>query len=115
MAGLRDSTLELIDRILETAVGIVWGIPQVVFLIGSGIVLLIFSRFMPYRGMLHSLKILSGKFNNEKDPGEISHFQAMSTALASTVGMGNIGGVAIAITQGGPEHSSGCGSRPCWE
>ncbi|MFH1965461.1 MAG: sodium:alanine symporter family protein [Acidobacteriota bacterium] len=94
--------MDLIDRILETAVGIVWGIPQVIFLIGSGIVLLIFSRFIPYRGMLHSLKILSGKFNNEKDPGEISHFQAMSTALASTVGMGNIGGVAIAITQGGP-------------
>ena len=94
--------MDLIDRILETAVGIVWGIPQVIFLIGSGIILLIFSRFIPYRGMLHSLKILSGKFNNEKDPGEISHFQAMSTALASTVGMGNIGGVAIAITQGGP-------------
>ena len=81
---------------------IVWGIPQVIFLIGSGIVLLFFSRFIPYRGMLHTLKILSGKFNDKKDPGEISHFQAMSTALASTVGMGNIGGVAIAITQGGP-------------
>ena len=94
--------MEFIERILETSVDIVWGIPQVIFLIGSGIVLLIFSRFIPYRGMLHTLKILSGKFNDKKDPGEISHFQAMSTALASTVGMGNIGGVAIAITQGGP-------------
>ena len=94
--------MEFIERLLETSVGIVWGIPQVIFLIGSGLVLMVFSRLLPYRGLLHGLKVLTGKFDNAADPGEISHFQAMSTALASTVGLGNIGGVAIAVTQGGP-------------
>jgi len=94
--------LNFIEQFLETAVSIVWGIPQVIFLVGSGLVLLVISRLVPYRGLFHGLQVLLGKFDDKHDPGEISHFQAMSTALASTVGLGNIGGVAIAVTQGGP-------------
>ena len=47
-------------------------------------------------------KILMGKYNDPNDPGEITHFQALTSALASTVGLGNISGVAIAIQMGGP-------------
>jgi len=94
--------LNFIEQFLETAVSIVWGIPQVIFLVGSGLVLLVMSRLIPYRGLYHGFQVLLGKFDDKHDPGEISHFQAMSTALASTVGLGNIGGVAIAVTQGGP-------------
>lgn len=94
--------MNFIEQFLETAVSIVWGIPQVIFLVGSGLVLLIISRLVPYRGLFHGFQVLLGKFDDKRDPGEISHFQAMSTALASTVGLGNIGGVAIAVTQGGP-------------
>ena len=53
--------------------------------------------------MGHALDVPKGKFNNPDDPGEINHFQALSTALSSTVGMGNIAGVAVAITLGRPE------------
>jgi len=50
----------------------------------------------------HSIDILRGKFDNPDDPGEISHFQALSSALSATIGMGNIAGVAIAVSIGGP-------------
>ena len=69
---------------------------------GGGFVLTLYSRFLPFRGVHHAMQIVQGKFDSKEDPGDISHFQALSTHLSSTVGMGNIGGVAIAITQGGP-------------
>jgi AGCS family alanine or glycine:cation symporter len=69
---------------------------------GGGTFLLIYCRFLPFHRFHHALEILRGKFDRPDAPGEITHFQAVSTALASTVGLGNIGGVAIAITQGGP-------------
>ncbi|RMF92457.1 MAG: alanine:cation symporter family protein, partial [Planctomycetota bacterium] len=52
--------------------------------------------------MKHAFDILRGKFDNPDDPGEISHFQALTSALSATIGMGNIAGVAIAVTLGGP-------------
>jgi len=90
------------EQILEKVVDYVWGLPLQVLLLGGGAVLLAYSRFLPFVGLRHVKEILAGRFDDVRDPGEISHFQAVSTALASTVGMGNIGGVAIAITQGGP-------------
>ncbi len=91
-----------LQQILASTVDYVWGLPLQILLIGGGAALLVYSRFLPFLGLRHIKEILLGKFDNQNDPGEISHFQAVSTALASTVGMGNIGGVAIAITQGGP-------------
>ncbi|MEJ2083477.1 MAG: alanine/glycine:cation symporter family protein [Acidobacteriota bacterium] len=75
---------------------------MLVLLIGGGTVLLIYSRFLPFFRLRQTLDILRGRYEKTDVPGEISQFQAVSTALAATVGMGNIGGVAIAITQGGP-------------
>jgi AGCS family alanine or glycine:cation symporter len=94
--------LEYLDRFLATSVDYAWGLPLQVLLVGGGLILLLYSRWLPFRGLRHGLQIVAGRFDKEEDPGEISHFQALSTALASTVGLGNIGGVAIAITQGGP-------------
>jgi len=91
-----------LEQIFASTVDWVWGLPLQVLLLGGGAALLVYSRFLPFSGLNHIKDILLGKFDNPNDPGEISHFQAVSTALASTVGMGNIGGVAIAITQGGP-------------
>lgn len=79
-----------------------WGIPLLVLLIGGGLYLLIISRFVPFRYFGHALKVLAGKYDNPNDPGEISHFKALTTALSSTIGMGNIAGVALAISVGGP-------------
>ncbi|MBW2217188.1 MAG: sodium:alanine symporter family protein, partial [Deltaproteobacteria bacterium] len=53
-------------------------------------------------GFKHAWAILSGKYDNETDPGEITHLQALSTALSATIGTGNIAGVATAIAAGGP-------------
>src|SRR5690606_16530086 len=60
------------------------------------------SRLIPYKYFRHAIDILRGKYNNPNDPGQINAYEALSTALASTVGMGNIAGVAAAITIGGP-------------
>ena len=81
---------------------IMWGTPLIVLLVGGGIFFTAFSRFIPFRYFGHAINILRGKYDNPDDPGQINHFQALSSALASTVGMGNIGGVALAIHTGGP-------------
>jgi len=82
--------------------GILWGPPLVVLLLGGGLFFTAYCRFTPFRYFRHALEILTGKFDKDDDPGQISHFEALSSALASTVGMGNISGVAIAIHTGGP-------------
>ena len=78
-------------------------IPFLLFLLlGGGVFFSIYSRFVPFKYFSHGVKILMGKYNDPNDPGEITHFQALTSALASTVGLGNISGVAIAIQMGGP-------------
>lgn len=76
--------------------------PLLVLLVGGGIFFLFYSRFMPYRNFKHGIQVLSGKYEDPDAPGDINHFQALSSTLAATVGMGNISGVAIAIGVGGP-------------
>ena len=71
-------------------------------LIGGGLFLLLYSRFMPLRHFKHSIEIIRGKYDDPDEPGDITHFQALVSALAATIGMGNISGVAVAIAVGGP-------------
>ncbi|MEM6709949.1 MAG: amino acid carrier protein [Pseudomonadota bacterium] len=80
-----------------------WGPPLLFLLVGGGAYFLIRSRLLPYRFLGHSLDLLRGRYD-EVDPeyGHISHFRALSAALAGTVGLGNISGVALAIGIGGP-------------
>lgn len=59
-------------------------------------------QFINIRGFGHAIQVTMGKFDDEHQPGEISHFQALSSALSATVGLGNIAGVAIAVSTGGP-------------
>ena len=80
----------------------VWGLPLLIILTGGGFYLLLRSRFLPFRYLKHALELLRGKYDDPNDPGEITHFKALSTALSSTIGMGNIAGVAVAIAIGGP-------------
>jgi len=79
-----------------------WGTPLLVLLLGGGIFFLFYSRFLPFRFFRHAVQILRGKYDHDSGEGDISHYEALSTALAATVGMGNISGVAVAITMGGP-------------
>lgn len=94
--------LETIEQLTGQFVELVWGIPLVVLLVGSGIFFTIYFGFPQLRFFKHAIEIISGKFDNPKDQGEISHFQALCSALSATVGLGNIAGVAVAISLGGP-------------
>ncbi|MCX8491760.1 MAG: alanine/glycine:cation symporter family protein [Cyclobacteriaceae bacterium] len=76
--------------------------PILFLLILGGVFFFIYSHFIHYKHFFHSIAVLKGKFHNPNDPGQISPYEALSTALASTVGMGNIAGVAAAISIGGP-------------
>ena len=81
---------------------IIWGLPLLILLIGGGIFFFFYSGLVPFRYFRHAFRILIGKYDDPDDPGDINHYEALSTALASTIGMGNISGVAIAIATGGP-------------
>ncbi|WZL88340.1 alanine/glycine:cation symporter family protein [Salinimicrobium sp. 3283s] len=91
-----------LDEFIAQFASFVWGLPLLILLTGGGLYLLILSRFLPFRYLGHSIEVLRGKYDDPNDPGEINHFKALSTALSSTIGMGNIAGVAVAIAIGGP-------------
>lgn len=80
----------------------IWGTPLLVLLLGGGAFFLFYIRLAPLRYIRHAVRVLLGKYDNPDEPGQINHYQALSTALAGTVGMGNVSGVAVAITMGGP-------------
>ena len=94
--------LNSINQLLSDFSSFVWGLPLLILLVGGGLLLLIYSRFLPFRYFGHAIQILRGRYDDPDDPGEISHFKALTTALSSTIGMGNIAGVALAISVGGP-------------
>ena len=78
-------------------------VPLVVaWLIAGGLIFTIYLRFISVRGFTHAIRIVRGDYSDARAPGEVSHFQALCTAVSGTVGIGNIGGVAIAISLGGP-------------
>ncbi len=78
-------------------------IPLVVAILFLGAIFFtFFYRFINFRAFRHSINVIAGKYDNPNDHGEISHFQALTSALSATVGLGNIAGVALAIQMGGP-------------
>jgi alanine or glycine:cation symporter, AGCS family len=99
---LKKEQLAFLERATEAFSNLMWGFPLLVLLIGGGAYFMVYSRLMPFRYFKHAIQILLGKFDNPDEPGQISHYQALSTALSATIGMGNISGVAVAIALGGP-------------
>jgi alanine or glycine:cation symporter, AGCS family len=89
------------DTFWAGVVGFVWGLPLVITLGLAGVYFTLISGVLPLRKGKHAFAVLTGRYDSKSDPGEISHFQALSTALSATIGMGNIAGVAVAITMGG--------------
>ncbi len=94
--------MELISDLVYKANDILWGPVTIVLLVGTGLYLTIRLRFVQIRYFWHSIKCISGKFDNPEEKGDISHFQALCAALSATIGTGNIVGVATAISLGGP-------------
>ena len=90
-----------ITNFLSELSGFVWGIPLIALLLGTGIYLTIILKGLQFRALIPSLYLAFIK-RREEGEGDISHFQALMTALSATVGVGNIAGVATAIAVGGP-------------
>ena len=95
-------TLEQIEHFFNAWADMMWSMPLVVLLVGGGLFFMVYSRFQPYRYFGHGIDLLRGRYSDPNDPGYIPHSQALATALSGTIGLGNIAGVAIAISIGGP-------------
>ena len=74
----------------------------VVWLVVAAVFFTVYLGFLNIRGFGHAIALVRGRYSDPKDAGEVSHFQALATAVSGTVGLGNIAGVAVAITLGGP-------------
>lgn len=104
--------MEQLHEIVTRLNGVIWGfgipvggetIPLVVIaLLGTGVFLTLRLGFIQFRRLGHGFAVTSGRYDDPNEPGDVSHFQALTTALSATVGIGNIAGVAIAIHWGGP-------------
>ncbi len=99
--------MELIKEIINTIASYVWSWPEIfpamiVLLLGTGLFLSFRLGWIQLRRLKHAIDITRGKYDDPSHEGDISHFQALSTALSATIGIGNIAGVATAIHYGGP-------------
>jgi AGCS family alanine or glycine:cation symporter len=90
------------DAALAAINAVLWHNYVLYIMVITGIGFTVWSGFGQYRALTHGARVIRGTYDNPDDPGAINHFQALSTALSATVGLGNIGGVAIAISLGGP-------------
>ena len=98
--------MELFTKILSELGNFVWGPPMLVFLVGTGIYLTYKIRGLQFTMLPYALKLAFSKAGRKSDgnehEGDVSHFQSLMTALAATIGTGNIAGVATAVVSGGP-------------
>jgi len=91
-----------VDAFLAAANAILWHDYVLYIMVITGFTFTVWSGFSQYRALTHGVHVIRGRYDHPDDPGAINHFQALATALSATVGLGNIGGVAIAISLGGP-------------
>ncbi|MEM6291497.1 MAG: sodium:alanine symporter family protein [Myxococcota bacterium] len=104
--------MEAAEKFVESINGLIWsaGIPVgdqtipfiVIALLGTGFFLSLRLGLVQFRRLGHGFAVATGRYDDPDDPGDVSHFQALTTALSATVGIGNIAGVAIALHWGGP-------------
>ena len=96
--------MEALNGFINTLNGFLFHDFVVYALLATGLLFTIWSGFGQYRAVTHGVKVVRGKYDHHDpdEPGAISHFQALSAALSATVGLGNIGGVALAVALGGP-------------
>ena len=99
--------MDILKTIVDFLNGYIWSFPEtlpwlVVLLLGAGFYMTARLGFIQLRKLRHGIDVVAGKYDDPEHSGDISHFQALSTALSATVGIGNIAGVATAIHYGGP-------------
>jgi AGCS family alanine or glycine:cation symporter len=90
------------QNLVDSVNGLVWGPVTISLLVGTGLLMTLLVGFVQLRRFGYAWKLISGRFDNPEDQGEITHFQALSAALSATIGTGNIAGVGIALAVGGP-------------
>ena len=114
--------IQAIDKFFTAAVefsaGILFfdfgtGMPLIVmWLIAGALFFTLRMGFINLRAFRHALDVVRGKFDDPREKGEVTHFQALTSALSATVGLGNIAGVTIAVTVGGAGTESSSSRRP---
>ena len=107
-----ENPMQILERVVNELSYYIWsfGIPAggetvplvVVALLGTGLFMTVRLGLIQVRRLGHGFAVTSGKYDDPDEPGDVSHFQALTTALSATVGIGNIAGVALAIHYGGP-------------
>src|SRR5690625_1722989 len=99
--------MELFEATIDWLLNLIWNTPEalpamVIILLAYGIFITFRLGFIQFRQFKHGVKVILGTYDDPDDEGDLNHFQALSTALSATVGIGNIAGVALAIHFGGP-------------
>ncbi|EOD81215.1 Na(+)-linked D-alanine glycine permease [Grimontia indica] len=111
-AGIDEAINEIVAPIVNPFVGMIFSsVPLpfldaeapwiVMWLVVAAVIFTLYLGFINVRGFTHAIRLVKGDYTDPKEPGEVSHFQALATALSGTVGLGNIAGVAVAISIGG--------------
>ena len=110
-AGIDAFVNTMVQPVSDVVVGVIFytvpllgaDMPLIVlWLVVAAAIATVYFNFIAFRAFKHALELIRGDYSNPKDAGEVSHFQALATALSGTVGLGNIAGVAIAVSIGGP-------------
>jgi len=91
-----------LEEIAAGMAGWVWSMPLFFLLLGCGLAFSIASKFAQWRILKHGYSCIRGDYDRPEDTGHINHFQALCAALSATIGLGNIAGVAVAVSLGGP-------------
>ena len=94
--------MDAFNDFIGTITAVIWADWVLYTVLAVGLLFTLWSGLCQYRALTHGIAVTKGDYDDPDDPGAISHFQALSAALSATVGLGNIGGVAIAIAIGGP-------------
>ena len=108
--------LETITAVNQAVNSFIWGIPAMVCIIGVGLLLSVRTGFLQLRKFPYAIKTTIGRIFRKKDAsdGAMTPFQAVCTALAATVGTGNIAAWQVRSPSAGRVRCSGCGARLCW-
>ena len=94
--------MNAVTEFLNWLSGVVWGPPTLILIVGTGLFLTFRLGFYQFSSLPYALKLAFSKNQDSTSKGDISHFQSLMTALAATIGTGNIAGVATAVVLGGP-------------
>ncbi len=91
-----------LEEFTSSFAGWIWAIPLFLLLLGCGLIFSVATKFVQWRVLTHGYACIRGHYDKPEDTGHINHFQALCAALSATIGLGNIAGVAVAVSVGGP-------------